>query len=173
MSLPPKIKPSSIVNAYLYYAQRLLQFQNSNPNISSDADKLVFNASVCLCLKQAWQAWLDELGRYLNKNLKEYSDLLLAEHRAHPEVQALLDIQQQADNWLTPLILCLEPLVQTSARANDEINPIPGRIQALQLDSAESHTVNTQPPQTVEQFNRLIEGFKEHIRLVRNRQEEW
>jgi len=186
MSLPPKIKPSSIVNAYLFYAQRLLQFENSPQESRVQADKLALSASICLCLKQAWQGWLDELGRYLNKSLKDYSDLLLAEHRSHPEIEALLGIQKQPGNWLSQLLLCLEPRVQTSSAVNDlehaEDDPAEnqtrasGLIKLRQIDDAAAFSESALTASSLsesEQFKKLIEGFKSYINSVRSRQEEW
>lgn len=178
MSLPPKIKPSAIVNAYLFYAQRLLQFDLSPQYTFSEADKRVVTASVCLCLKQAWQAWLDELSRYLNKSLSSYADCLLPEHRTHPEIETLLNLQKQADSWFAQLLLCLEPIVQASPGAenseqHDDETDIPGRIQVLQLhESAQKKTTATIPADA-QSFLSLIESFKAYIRSVRARQEEW
>jgi len=175
MSLPPKIKPSSIVNAYLFYAQRLLQFENLAPQSMQQTDKLALSAGVSLCLKQAWQAWLDELGRYLNKELKDYSDFLLAEHRSHPEIELLLSIQQTADNWLSQLLICCEPMVQAAkpVSANDEIHDVSGRIKLLQVDSEESVSASVQVLSEAEQYINLINAFKKYISQVRKRQEEW
>lgn len=186
MSLPPKIKPSSIVNAYLFYAQRLFQFENSPPESRAQADKLALSASVCLCLKQAWQAWLDELGRYLNKSLKDYADLLLAEHRTHPEIETLLNIQKQPDNWLSQLLLCLEPQVQIASPKNEssQLDDDPaenqagasGLIRLRQIDDASAFTESALTVSLLneaEQFKKLIEEFKRYINSVRSRQEEW
>ena len=175
MSLPPKIKPSSIVNAYLFYAQRLLQFENLAPESMQQADKLALSAGVSLCLKQAWQAWLDELSRYLNKELKDYSDFLVPENRSHPEIELLLGIQQTPDNWLTQLLSCFEPKVQAAAAINayDEMHDISGRIKLLQVDADEAVSTSARITSETEQYVSLIDAFKKYISQVRKRQEEW
>lgn len=178
MSLPPKIKPSAIVNAYLFYAQRLLQFDFSPQHSFTQADKRVVTASVCLCLKQAWQAWLDELSRYLNKSLSSYADCQLPEHRAHPEIEALLNLQKQSGSWFSQLLLCLEPIVHVSSvvdnpEPHDEEIAIPGRIQVRQLYESDEQTSGVVMPADVDAFLSLIESFKSYIRSVRARQEEW
>jgi hypothetical protein len=172
MSLPPKIKPSSIVNAYLFYAQRLLQFQKMTPHIvDTDADTLAFSAGISLCLKQAWQAWLDELGRYLNKSLRDYTDLLLPDHRELTEVAILLNLAHESDSWLAQLLSCFDPWIKTSQIEVPERGQIQaGRIDVVQVDAGKTVLKR---PETPEQFAHLISAFKAYIQLVRHRQEEW
>lgn len=178
MSLPPKIKPSAIVNAYLFYAQRLLQFEFAPQYMSLEADKRVITANVCLCLKQAWQAWLDELGRYLNKTLQSYSDCLLPEHRTHPEIETLVNLHAQNDSWFAQLLVCLDPMVQASPveetdALQDEKQDVPGRISLLQLHDAATKKDIVSVPADAEEFRALIDSFRAYISSVRARQEEW
>jgi hypothetical protein len=179
MSLPPKIKPAMIVNAYLFYAQRLLQFQKEAPHIMSDAahtmsdaDSLAYSAGISLCLKQAWEAWLDELGRYLNKQFTGYSDLLMPGHRELAEVDILLNLSRQQDSWLAKLLSCFEPWIKTSESERTENEAeFAGRIDLVQID-ADSPKALVRPA-SAEHFAGLIGDFKEYIRQVRTRQEEW
>ncbi len=183
MSFPPKIKPASIVNAYLFYAKRLLQFENSPIQTTRSLDDLVIAASVCLCVKEAWQAWLDELGRYLNKPLKAFSDLRLPENSSHPEIALLLSIHQAPENWLTDVLRCLEPRVQTtmalpeshSSEVLGAEESVPGRINLIALESGslKGDQISQQSKMDAAFFNRLLDGFKDYIHQVRARQEEW
>lgn len=178
MSLPPKIKPASVVNAYLFYAQRLLQNENQPPlNAKTQADKLALFAGIDLCLVRAWQAWLDELGTYLNKRFSSYTDMLLPEHINHPEIQILKDIQAQPKNWLSRLFLCFEPRINTLAQVNEEDGrdhdslayPVerPGSmIQLVQVEAQPEMSESQQLLQTIQAFRRYIES-------VRIRQAEW
>ncbi len=183
MSLPPKIKPASIVNAYLFYAKKLLQFENSPIKNTQNLDELVITATVCLCVKEAWQAWLDELGRYLNKPLKAFSDLRAPENSSHPEIALLLSIHQAPENWVADVLRCLEPRVQTTMAVPESHSSevlgaeasVPGRINLIALEAGSLKEGQIASPTKMDAafFNRLLDAFKDYIHQVRARQEEW
>lgn len=169
MSKPPKIKPENEVNAYLFYAQRLLNLFESPPFIEIQADKMALTAGVCLSLKQAWAAWLKELGAYVGKDISDLSFLMSPELGSHPEVQLLNDIYRQSDNWIIKLTAFFEPRLNTPSVQIEEENQqgYDGamRIQMVQVDAP----VLSEK----EQLQDVARAFKSYIQSVRSRQSEW
>tara|TARA_R110001592_G_C13002314_1_gene736012 strand:- start:135 stop:647 length:513 start_codon:yes stop_codon:yes gene_type:complete len=170
MSKHAKNKPENEVNAYLFYAQRVLHLLSSATLIEHQADKMALTASVCLSLKQAWQAWLKELSTYVGKDILDYSELNLPENKSHPEIQLLNDIMKQPTNWLSQLVLFLEPrintptVIDTSGEEDLSENVSSSRINLFQL---------TEDLSEDEKLKRVISEFKTYINSVRSRQAEW
>ncbi len=171
MSKPVKVKPENEVNAYLFYAQRLLHLLNSTSLINNHGDKMAITASVCLSLKQAWQAWLKELSVYVGTAITGNSALFLPENSTHPEVQLLIEVQKQPKNWLSELVLCFEPRLNTQAIVNTDDeeglveNVSSSRIDVFQLDDKELAEED--------KLKRVISEFKFYIQAARTRQAEW
>lgn len=165
-------KPENEVNAYLFYSARLLHLLNSPLLIEHQADKMALTASVCLSLKQAWEAWLKELSAYVGKSIPEYASLFLAENEGHPEVQCLLEVCQQQSSWLPLMLLYFEPRLSKpteQTNSNDDEHQANGsltRINALQVN--ESNDASDE-----DKLSMIIKEFKHYINAVRSRQAEW
>jgi len=176
MSKPTKVKPENEVNAYLFYSQRILNLLNSSALIEAQADKMALTASVCLSLKQAWQAWLKELSTYVGKDISEYSALFLPENNTHPEIQCLNDVNRLANNWLSQLVLFFEPRLNTPSLLEPEGEELAvivssTRINLLQVEDESYECV--QEASEAEKLSLVISEFKAYINSVRSRQAEW
>jgi uncharacterized membrane-anchored protein YjiN (DUF445 family) len=170
MSKSANNKPESEVNAYLFYAQRTLYLLNSTSLIEQQVDKMALRASVCLLLKQAWESWLKELSSYVGRDIPEYASLLLAEYKNHPEVQCLLDVNKQNNNWLALMLSYFEPRLNTPSTLNtegeSEDSTLSARINVVQLE------VNKELSDE-EKLKTVMTEFKAYINTVRSRQAEW
>tara|TARA_R110001592_G_scaffold341482_2_gene630643 strand:+ start:12456 stop:12989 length:534 start_codon:yes stop_codon:yes gene_type:complete len=177
MTTKAKIKPENEVNAYLFYAQRLLHLLTSASLLESQADKMAIRASVCLSLKQAWQSWLKELSSYTGKDIADYTALILPENNSHPEVQLLNEVHKQPKNWLSKLVEFFEPRLNTptvlDSSVDDElaVNLASTKINLFQLD--EEHLELTDKTSEDERLKQVIIEFKAYINAVRSRQAEW
>ena len=173
MSSPANMKPENVVNAYLFYSQRLLNLISSPLLTKYKADKMAITASACLSLKQAWQAWLDELSAYVGHAIPDYASIFKPEISAHPELSVLLDISQQPDSWLSGLIDSFEPRLNSpsfSTHTNDEIEWVEDasakKINLLSVDSDSELSEE-------ERLMYIVSSFKSYIEAVRGRQAEW
>ena len=174
MTKPVKVKPENVVNAYLFYTQRLLNLRNSASLIDHKADQMAMTASICLSLKQAWKAWLEELSVYVGQSIPDYKSIFLPENSRYPEVAYLVEISQQRESWLTQLVIFFEPrlnimrsLPDNEAALDDgSEESLAKKIRLISVDSD-----NTLTDEAL--LQRIFEHFKFYINTVRSRQAEW
>ncbi len=170
MSKPPKIKPEQEVNAYLFYAQRLLNLFNSSTLIQHQADKMALTSAICLSLKQTWQAWLKELSVYVGKDLADSHLLFSTEFNQHPEIQLLMDIKKQPANWLSSLMIFFEPRLNTPTVLDEGESDVQNVNVAARIELVQ---VAQEDVSELDQLNKVISDFKTYIQSVRSRQAEW
>lgn len=174
MSKSAKVKPENEVNAYLFYAHRLLSLQKSTLLIENKADQMALTASICLSLKQAWQAWLRELSVYVDTDISDYTSLHLPENAAYPEVQVLLTVTKNRGNWVSQLQKFCEPRLNTPPVFKDledeqpEGDVTPLKINVVQLEEPDHKALSEE-----EQLAQVLDEFKAYINTVRSRQAEW
>lgn len=174
MTKPVKVKPENVVNAYLFYTQRLLNLTSSAALIEHKADHMAMTASICLSLKQAWQAWLEELSVYVGHSIPDYRSIFLPENSTLPEIAYLVEISQQRESWLSQLVISFQPRlnvmrslpVHEAALEDGAEESLAKKISLISVDndntrSDEAHLQST------------FEGFKSYINTVRIRQAEW
>ena len=172
MSFPPKIKPESVVNAYLFYAQRLLNLMSSATLTEYKADQMAVTASVCLSLKQSWQAWLEELSAYVGSSIPDYASIFLPENSTHPEIIYLLKIGKEQNNWLSQLHGFFEPRlnVMVSVSDSDDQDLISDSLtKKISLVSVDNDVKLSEEERLVAVLN----NFKAYVKAVRLRQSEW
>tara|TARA_R110002167_G_scaffold362322_2_gene581353 strand:+ start:358 stop:882 length:525 start_codon:yes stop_codon:yes gene_type:complete len=174
MSQSAKIKPESEVNAYLFYSNRLLNLVSSTILIEQHVDKMALTAAVCLSLKQAWMSWLKELSGYVGSEIPDYASLLSAEHSSHPEVQCLLDVSKQKNNWLSLMMSYFELRLNTPSIMNgldDDKEQLTDKISLSRIDALQ---IDTEMKNSEEvQLSTVITEFKLYVNAVRSRQAEW
>tara|TARA_R110002072_G_scaffold184083_2_gene340437 strand:- start:3023 stop:3565 length:543 start_codon:yes stop_codon:yes gene_type:complete len=173
MSKPAKVKPENVVNAYLFYSQRLLNLLNSTSLTQDKADNMAMTAAVCLSLKQTWQAWIEELSVYVGHHITDYASVFLPENSAYPEVAYLIELSKQQNNWLSQLMAFLEPRLNTATSpplVNEAYelaeDVLPARINLVQVDSDVALSDE-------ERLASVFKNFKAYISAVRTRQAEW
>ena len=169
MSKPEKMKPENVVNAYLLYAQRLLNLMSSTTLTENKADSMALTASVCLSLKQTWQAWLEELSVYVGHTIPDYASVFLPENSVYPEISYLVEIGQQRDNWLSQLVVFFEPrlsVMSSTAANHDADDGLAKKISLVAIDTERELSDD-------ERLQNIINSFKLYINAVRTRQAEW
>lgn len=172
MGKPAQTKPEHEVNAYLFYAQRLLHLKKTAALVEQQTDNMAVMAATCLSLKQAWNAWLKELSVYVGAEIPDYASLFSSEYAQHPEVEALNELSKLKHNWLSDLLKFCEP--RLNIRAKQDISEDDGgqslaspvMINVLQIDPEPSLSED-------EHLSQVLTEFKSYINAVRSRQSEW
>jgi hypothetical protein len=154
-------------NSNLFYTQTLLNTeQNEHLQLDIPARKAMLFA-VCLCLKNTWNSWLNELGEFVHLELKSMSDLSGKNCHDIPECQRLLAIESDADSWLNYLLNVISsPEIAVQDLSPERPYPAQLRIDVKLVD--DSRVLDH-----AKRLDHTIKEFKLYIHSVRSNQTEW
>lgn len=171
---------STKTNRALFHVQNLLGLQDLMAEMSSASGEKVVGfkesyvesttAAVNALLKEAWLAWLNELGDLLKNKGGTFvgvTDFLQPPLNELPDVQPLINLNQQPHTWLSMLL--------------DRIDPESNYVDASKLAQKASSTANsnaidlisTDKPSEQDELKLILNEFKQHISHTRAQQVEW
>jgi len=157
------------VNEYLFYAQKLLQIESKQISGLDNQELSAIHASAYLCLKKAWDSWMQELADYMNVALEDFSSLSQPAVQHLPESQCLLTFKLDTDSWLNKLLDRIDD--NYKATKPESIPAVRSGNNASLLDVVLID--GTAPLAETDILVLVMKEFKQYMQSVRSRQAEW